>query len=103
MAGLTIASSRAFTHTMFALHYAHDYHLSTKNGQHGRLVLACAQAPDDGDFLYFSIGVGTSAQTADVGPSSRTMRRTCSAHGVLAFLFKTTQLVLGINVASGLI
>lgn len=102
LAGLTIATSWAFTHTMFALHYAHDYYLTAMRGQHGGLDFPGGQAPDYGDFLYFSIIVGTSAQTADVALSSRKMRRTCTAHCVLAFFFNTTLLALTINIASGL-
>jgi uncharacterized membrane protein len=102
LAGLTIASSWAFTHTMFALHYAHDYYLSAMRGQHGGLEFPGAQAPDDGDFLYFLIVIGTSPQTADVSLSSRKMRRTGTLHCLLAFFFNTTLLALTINVASGL-
>jgi uncharacterized membrane protein len=102
LAGLTIATSWAFTHTMFALHYAHDYYLTAMRGQHGGLDFPGGQAPDYGDFLYFSLIVGTSAQTADVALSSRKMRRTCTAHCVLAFFFNTTLLALTINIASGL-
>jgi uncharacterized membrane protein len=103
LAGLTIATSWGFTHTMFALHYAHDYYLTAMRGQHGGLDFPGGQAPDYGDFLYFSLIVGTSAQTADVGLSSRKMRRTCTAHCVLAFFFNTTLLALTINIASGLL
>ena len=102
LAGLTIATSWAFTHTMFALHYAHDYYLTAMRGQHGGLDFPGGQAPDYGDFLYFSLIVGTSAQTADVALSSRKMRRTCTLHCVLAFFFNTTLLALTINIASGL-
>jgi uncharacterized membrane protein len=102
LAGLTIATSWAFTQTMFALHYAHDYYLNAMRGQPGGLDFPGGQAPDYGDFLYFSIVIGTSAQTADVGLSSRKMRRTGTLHCVLAFFFNTTLLALTINIASGL-
>jgi uncharacterized membrane protein len=102
LAGITIATSWAFTHTMFALHYAHDYYLTAMRGQHGGLDFPGGQPPDYGDFLYFSLIVGTSAQTADVALSSRKMRRTCTLHCVLAFFFNTTLLALTINIASGL-
>jgi uncharacterized membrane protein len=45
--------------------------------------------------------IGTSAQTADVGISSRPMRRTVMVHCVLSFFFNTTLLALAINIASG--
>jgi uncharacterized membrane protein len=102
LAALTIASSWAFTQTMFALHYAHDYYLNAIRGEHGGLDFPGTQPPDYGDFLYFACIIGTSAQTADVGLSSRKMRRTGTVHCVLAFFFNTTLLALTINIASGL-
>jgi uncharacterized membrane protein len=101
LVGLTIATSWAFTHTMFALHYAHDYYLTAMHGQHGGLEFPGGEAPDYGDFLYFSLVIGTSAQTADVSITNRTMRRTGTLHCVLSFFFNTSLLALGINIASG--
>jgi uncharacterized membrane protein len=100
---LTILSSWAFTQTMFALHYAHDYYATEVRGEHGGLQFPGGQAPDYGDFLYFSCIIGTSAQTADVSLTSRRMRRTGLVHCVLAFFFNTTLLALTINIASGLL
>lgn len=102
LAGMTITSSWAFTQTMFALHYAHDFYLSAMRGEHGGLDFPGAQAPDYGDFLYFACSIGTSGQTADVSFTSHTMRRTGTLHCVLAFFFNTTLLALTINIASGL-
>jgi len=102
LAVLTIASSWAFTQTMFALHYAHDYYASATRGEHGGLDFPGGQTPDYSDFLYFACIIGTSAQTADVALSSRRMRRTGTVHCVLAFFFNTTLLALTINIASGL-
>ncbi len=102
LAGLTILSSWAFTQVMFALHYAHDFYLAEIQGHPGGLAFPGAHAPDYGDFLYFSCVIGTSGQTADVGFTSRTMRRTGLVHCVLAFFFNTTLVALTINIASGL-
>jgi uncharacterized membrane protein len=98
---LTLASSWAFTQTMFALHYAHDYYATATHGAHGGLDFPGNEPPDYGDFLYFALVIGTSAQTADVGISRRPMRRTVMVHCVLAFFFNTTLLALAINIASG--
>jgi uncharacterized membrane protein len=103
LSALTIVSSWAFTQVMFALHYAHDYYATQVRGGHGGLGFPGEQAPDYGDFLYFACVIGTSAQTADVSFSSRTMRRTGLVHCVLAFFFNTTLLALTINIASGLL
>lgn len=99
---LTLVSSWAFTQVTFALHYAHDFYASVAQKNAGGLEFPGTHAPDYGDFLYFSIIIGTSAQTADVSLSSREMRRTGTLHCVLAFFFNTTLLALTINIASSL-
>ena len=102
LAALTLLSSWAFTQTMFALHYAHDYYAAEMRGNPGGLDFPGGHAPDYGDFLYFSCVIGTSGQTADVSFTCRTMRRTGLVHCVLAFIFNATLLGLTINIASGL-
>jgi uncharacterized membrane protein len=102
LAALTLVSSWAFTQVTFALHYAHDFYVSVARGQAGGLDFPGTHAPDYADFLYFAIVIGTSAQTADVSFSNRSMRRTGTLHCVLAFFFNTTLLALTINIASGL-
>lgn len=103
LAALTLISSWAFTQTMFAIHYAHDYYAAEARGTPGGLEFPGGHAPDYGDFLYFACVIGTSGQTADVSLSSRRMRRTGLVHCVLAFFFNTTLLALTINIASGLL
>jgi len=102
LAALTISTSWAFTQTMFALHYAHDYYLNIERGEPGGLEFPGRHAPDYGDFLYFACVIGTSGQTADVSFTGRRMRRTGLLHCVLAFFFNTTLVALTINIASGL-
>ncbi|MBS1130266.1 MAG: hypothetical protein H6R16_1268 [Proteobacteria bacterium] len=103
LAALTILTAWAFTQTMFALHYAHDYYTAEDGRQRGGLEFPGGHAPDYGDFLYFACVIGTSGQTADVSFTGRSMRRTGLLHCVLAFFFNTTVLALTINIASGLI
>lgn len=103
LAILTILTSWAFTQVMFALHYAHDYYVSVERSGAGGLIFPGGHAPDYGDFFYFACIIGTSAQTADISFSSRSMRRTGLVHSVLAFFFNTTLVALMINIASGLI
>lgn len=103
LAAFTIVSSWAFTHMMFALHYAHDYYVARTNGQPVGLEFPGEEHPDYGDFLYFAFVIGTSGQTADVNITSRAMRRIGLLHCVLAFLFNTTVLALTINIAAGLL
>lgn len=103
LVALTIVSSWAFTHVMFALHYAHDFYVSIARGQPGGLDFPNEPAPDYVDFLYLAMVIGTSGQTADVSFSSRHMRRVGLVHCVLAFFFNTTVLALTINIAASLI
>jgi uncharacterized membrane protein len=102
LAGLTLASSWAFTQVTFALHYAHDFYATADQSEAGGLLFPGTHTPDYADFLYFAIVIGTSAQTADVSFTSRSMRRTGTLHCVLAFFFNTTLLALAINIASSL-
>ncbi len=102
LAALTILSSWAFTQTMFALHYAHDYYAREAGGTQGGLDFPGGHAPDYGDFLYFACVIGTSGQTADVSFTCRAMRRIGLLHCILAFFFNTTLIALTINIASGL-
>ena len=102
LAASTLLSSWAFTQLMFAQHYAHDYYIERERGNPGGLDFPNEDAPDYGDFLYFACIIGTSAQTADVSFTSRTMRRTGLVHCILAFFFNATLLALTINIASGL-
>ena len=102
LATFTIISSWAFTHMMFALHYAHDYFVNCINGKPPGLAFPEEDAPDYGDFLYFAFVIGTSGQTADVSFTSKPMRRIGLLHCVLAFLFNTTVLALTINIAASL-
>jgi uncharacterized membrane protein len=103
LAVLTIVSSWAFTQVMFALHYAHDYYQSRREGEPGGLSFPDTDQPAYLDFLYVAAVIGTSGQTADVAFSSSAMRRVGMAHCVLAFFFNTTLLALTINVGSSLL
>jgi uncharacterized membrane protein len=103
LAVLTILISWFFTHTMFALHYAHEYYGTSSRGKPSGLIFPGNDKPDYADFIYFSYIIGTSAQTAGIGFSNKLMRRIGLAHCVLAFFFNTSLLALTINIVSGLI
>ncbi|MDB5888158.1 MAG: hypothetical protein JWM03_1030 [Rhodocyclales bacterium] len=103
LVAFTIIGSWAFTHIMFALHYAHDYYASRRAGPDGCLIFPGTPEPDYGDFVYFSIVIGTSGQTADVSFASQRMRRVGTVHCVLSFFFNTTVLALTINIAASLL
>jgi uncharacterized membrane protein len=102
LALFTIVASWAFTHMMFALHYAHDYYAASISKRPVGLAFPGGEIPGYGDFLYFSYVIGTSGQTADVDITSKSMRRVGLLHCILAFLFNTTVLALTINIAASL-
>jgi uncharacterized membrane protein len=103
LVAFTIAASWAFTHLMFALHYAHDFYATSKDTHRGGLEFPETENPDYADFLYFAGVIGTSGQTADVSFTSQRMRRIGLIHCVLAFFFNTTVLALTINIAASLL
>jgi len=99
----TFASSWLLVHTSFALHYAHAYYVEHARSGTAPLDFPCQEAPVYMDFLYFSIVIGMTSQTADVAIASTRLRRLVMAHGIIAFAFNTTLLALTINIAAGLL
>jgi uncharacterized membrane protein len=102
LAALTIALSWGFIHTMFALHYAHDYYGARGDEKRG-LNFPGEDAPDYWDFVYFSFVIGMTSQVSDVAVTSRGIRRTVNAHGIVSFFFNVTLLALTVNLAAGVI
>jgi uncharacterized membrane protein len=105
----TILSSWLFIHSMYALHYAHEYFFEFRKnpdqpGQlRGGLDFAGGQTPTYGDFLYFAFAIGCAAATSDTNVTTTAMRRMVTVHSILSFFFNTTILALTINIAAGLI
>jgi uncharacterized membrane protein len=102
-ATLTIVLSWAFTHTMFGLHYAHEYyHEEGENG--GGLEFPGHDAePDYLDFFYFSFVIGMCAQVSDITVSCKHIRRTVFAHSIISFIFNAALLALTVNIAASAI
>jgi uncharacterized membrane protein len=99
LAMATIVLSWAFIHTIFALHYAHEFYDEDAPSDGGMAFPGGERAPDYWDFVYFSFVIGMTAQVADVGITSRQIRRTVTAHSVVAFLFNAALLALAVNLA----
>jgi uncharacterized membrane protein len=94
---VTIALSWGVIHTIFALHYAHEYY---HGGQAGGMAFPNDDKPDYWDFVYFSFVVGMTAQVSDVAVTDKVVRRTVTAHGIISFGFNTALLALMINIAA---
>jgi uncharacterized membrane protein len=101
LAILTILLSWALIHTIFALHYAHEYYDETSG--RGMAFPGGEAHPDYWDFVYFSFVIGMTSQVSDVAITSKLIRRTVAAHGVVSFLFNAALLALTVNIAAGAI
>ena len=103
LAFATVAGSWLFVQIIFALHYAHEYYGEGDGGaRRGGLNLPDDDMPDYWDFLHFAAIIGVAAQTADVAFTSKTLRRTGTVHGMVAFIFNTVVLALTINLLASL-
>jgi uncharacterized membrane protein len=97
----TIVLSWAFIHTMFALHYAHEFYDDEGGG--GLTFPGPDEDPDYWDFMYFSFVIGMTSQVSDVGVTCKPIRRTVAAHGVVSFVFNVALLALTVNIAASAI
>lgn len=95
---LTTLLSWLFIHTMFALHYAHEYYAEHR-GKGGGMRFPGGGNPNYWDFVYFSFVIGTSTAVSDVPVTSATIRKTVTAHGLVAFVFNVTMIALTVSIA----
>ena len=108
-----VALAWTLVHCVFTLRYAHSYYDADAQGHdQGGLTF-----PDDTgkekdepklqpnylDFAYFSFVVGMTAQTADIGISSREIRAIALLHGLISFLFNTAIVALTIGTIGGVL
>jgi uncharacterized membrane protein len=103
LAILTILLSWAFIHTIFALHYAHEFFGEGSDRQEGGLDFPGKGNPDYWDFVYFSFVIGMTFQVSDVAVTSKVIRRLVVSHGIVSFVFNTALLALMVNIAANAI
>jgi uncharacterized membrane protein len=101
LATLTIVVSWGFIHTIFALHYAHEFYDESIGG--GLAFPGDDQEPDYWDFVYFSFCIGMTSQVSDVGVTEKSIRRIVAAHAIVSFVFNATLLALTVNIAASAI
>jgi uncharacterized membrane protein len=94
----TVILSWAFVHTIFALHYAHDFYGEGERAN--GLKFPDDDKPDYWDFVYFSFVVGMTFQVSDVAVTNKRIRRSVVLHGVLSFFFTTAVVALSVNMAA---
>jgi len=103
LATATIALSWAAVHTIFALHYAHEFYRGAKPGGLQFPSGDTHENADYWDFVYFSFVIGMTAQVSDVGITDKTIRRTATAHGIVSFIYNTALVALMVNIAASAI
>ncbi len=94
----TVLLSWAFTHMIFALHYAYDFYGDGRRAK--GLKFPEDPTPDYWDFIYFSFVIGMTFQVSDVQVTNKGIRRLVTAHGMVSFLFNTTVIALTVNMAT---
>jgi uncharacterized membrane protein len=101
LATLTILLSWALIHTIFALHYTHEYYDDT--GGQGMAFPGGEAHPDYWDFVHFAFVIGMTSQVSDVAITSKEIRRTATVHGIISFMFNAALLALTVNIAASAI
>jgi uncharacterized membrane protein len=103
LATATVVLSWAFIHSIFALHYAHEFYGEGRDRKLGGMSFPDDEEPDYWDFTYFAFTIGMCAQVSDVTVSSKSIRRTVLVHSVISFLFNAALLALTVNIAASAI
>ena len=100
---LTYSVSWLLVHTAFTLHYARAYYTELEKTKNPPLLFANKLNPTYVDFLYFSMVVGMTCQTADVDIAETKMRFWVMIQGMTAFVFNATLLGIAINLIAGIV
>jgi uncharacterized membrane protein len=95
----TILLSWTFIHTIFTLHYAHEYYADGE-AQRSGLDFPGNEKPGYWDFAYFSFVIGMTSQVSDVCVTSSKIRQIVAAHGLVSFVYNVALLALTINIAA---
>jgi uncharacterized membrane protein len=97
----TVVLSWAFIHSIFALHYAHEFY--DAGARRNGLKFPGDAQPDYWDFIYFSFVIEMTFQVSDVAVTHKSIRRIVVAHGALSFFFMTAVVAMMVNVAANVI
>lgn len=98
LAVLTVATSWAVVHTVFALRYARLYYTDG-----GGVEFPKDDKPDYRDFAYLALTLGMTFQVSDTDLTTKAIRRTATRHALLSYLFGAVILGVVINVVASLL
>ena len=102
----TIILSWFFVHTLFAIHYAHEFYdedPAHRGKALGGLKFPGERLPDYWDFVYFAAVVAMTCQVSDVTIDRRDMRHLVTAHGIISFFLNTVIVALAVGIAASLV
>jgi len=97
---VTVIGSWLLLPMLFGLTYASEYYGAEPDAGLAFPGATAKFEPHHTDFLYFSFTIAVTAQTSDVGVTTREMRRLVLGQSVLSFVFNTTILAFSINAAA---
>lgn len=99
---VTLLLSWTGANMVYALHYAHLFYSSGKDGKDraGLAFPGDRAEPDYADFVYFAFTLGIALQTSDVAVTSPAIRRIVLLHCLEAFIFNMGVLALAISILS---
>ena len=99
---LAVPLGWSMVQTLAGFHYAHRYYFREPEGIRKGLSFPGTSEPGPWDFLYFSYGIGMTAQVSDVQVTTTPMRQEVLVHSVTAFFYNTVLLALAVNAAVSL-
>ena len=97
---VTVIGSWLLLPILFGLTYASEYYKQEPDAGLAFPDSELGFEPDHTDFLYFSFTIAVTAQTSDVGVTTRSMRKLVLFQSILSFVFNTTILAFTVNAAA---
>lgn len=95
---VTVALSWFYIHALFAQDYAREFYLSGG----GIRFHGAAGHPPFSEFLYLSVGIGTTNGVTDVDTHSAAIRRIATLHSIIAFFFNAVIIAGTVGIVTGL-
>ncbi|MGV8953425.1 MAG: DUF1345 domain-containing protein [Cypionkella sp.] len=87
---------------LLAFHYAHLFYRPDSGKPAQGLTFPATKLPEPWDFLYFSFGIGMTAQVSDVQVTTVGVRQLVTLHAVGSYFYNAVILALAVNAALSL-